>query len=156
MQRVSVTLDDELIEEFEGYLQAKGYANRSEAVRDLIRQKLEAERQLKKREGGCMGTLTYVYNHHERELAKRLTQAQHDHHNLSVSTLHVHMDHDNCLETVVLSGRIDEVERFANTIIAHPGVRHGQLYLLPVEIHEDSHAHDPSNTSPHEHLKPLT
>ncbi|CAG0910825.1 unnamed protein product [Cyprideis torosa] len=102
-----------------------------------------------------MATLTYVYNHHERELASRLTQVQHEHHDLTMSTTHVHLDHDNCMETAVLRGTVEQVEDLANAIISQPGVRHGQLYLLPVQVEQHRHAHGHHSHS-HTHIKPLT
>lgn len=159
MERMTISLDDELVDQFEQFLVARGYRNRSEAIRDLIRERLEAER-MKAPEGGhCIGTLCYVYNHHERMLASRLTEAQHRHHDLAVSTLHVHLDHDNCLETVVLRGPTRTVEEFANSVISQAGVRHGRLYLVPVEIRQATHAHDDTgsgHTHPHTHAQPIT
>jgi len=105
--------------------------------------------------------MSYVFGHHERELADRLTALQHAHHDLCVSTTHVHLDHDDCLETLVLRGPTAAVRRFADALVAERGVRHGQLNLITVEVsgrgakyaHADSrgtHAH----THPHVHLKP--
>lgn len=152
MERISVSLDESLVAQFEQFLQAKGYSNRSEAIRDLIREKLEAERAEHSAESYCVGTLTYVYNHEERELARRLTLAQHAHHDLSVSTLHVHLDHDNCLETVVLKGVVEQVQAFANSITSQPGVRHGQLNIIPVDMDSDAHRHGAEHT----HIRPQT
>ncbi|HPE60241.1 MAG: nickel-responsive transcriptional regulator NikR [Thiothrix sp.] len=131
MQRITISLEDELIAAFEQFMSRHSYQNRSEAIRDLIRDRLESERHQTTPDGKVIGTLTYVYNHHERELASRLTRAHHHHHELSISTLHVHLDRDNCLETVVLSGTAGEVQSFADNTIAQPGIRHGRVYLLP-------------------------
>lgn len=156
MQRISITLDDELVREFETYLTDRGYRNRSEAMRDLIRARLDSERLARQPQGACVANLTYVYNHRERELAARLTRTQHAHHHLAVSTLHVHLDHDNCLETVVLRGPVEQVQQFANAVIAAPGVRHGKLYLLSVEVSEQRHGHgDAAPPHSHVHLKPI-
>ena len=140
MERITISLDQDLAQRFDEYLAQRGYRNRSEAMRDLIRDKLESDR-LDAAEGDSLGALTYVYNHHERELASRLTQAQHNHHDLAVSTLHVHLDHDNCMETVVLKGPTARLREFADSVISRPGVRHGQLYLVPVEIDHAAHGH---------------
>ena len=157
MQRMTITLDDELVEEFEQFLQAKGYANRSEAIRDLIRDRLDRQRLDQHPGGDCIATLSYVYNHHQRELASRLTQAHHDHHDLSVSTMHVHLDHDNCLETVVLNGKTSEIQAFANDVISQPGVRHGKLYLVPAKQETASHAHgEHGHSHRHQHTKPIS
>ncbi len=156
MQRVTITLDDDLNAAFERFRAEHGYANRSEAVRDLIRERLQAERLQREPTGQCVASLSYVYNHHERELASRLTQAHHQHHDLAVSTLHVHLDHDHCLETVVLRGASDRVRAFADAVIAQPGVRHGRLSVLPVRVAEETHNHgDDGGAGLHLHLEPL-
>jgi len=157
MQRITITLDDELIEEFEKYREERGYANRSEAVRDLIREQLDAERLRASPSGDCLASLTYIYNHQERALATRLTRSHHAHHDLTVSTLHVHLDHDNCMETVVLRGPIDRVRGFADAIMAQPGVRHGKLYLFPVRASDQAHSHgDDGRAERHLHLEPIS
>lgn len=155
LERISVSLDEDLIEKFESYLKVNGYKNRSEAIRDLIRDKLESDVVEQDKNGHCVGTLTYVYNHDERELARRLTRVQHHHHDVAISTLHVHLDHDNCMETVVLQGRIAEVQAFANAIISQAGVRHGKLNLVPAEVQGEKHKHGTSEHF-HTHTHPKT
>jgi CopG family transcriptional regulator, nickel-responsive regulator len=155
MERITISLDEALAREFDRFIKQRGYRNRSEAVRDLLRLKLESERLEGARQGHCVGTLTYVYNHEERELARRLTTVQHEHHDLAISTLHVHLDHDNCLETVVVQGPTRQVRAFAEEVIARPGVRHGELYLIPVEVRESAHAHG-QGKSRHRHSSPRT
>jgi CopG family nickel-responsive transcriptional regulator len=150
MHRITITLDDQLSDEFEKFRRERGYGNRSEAVRDLIRERLDAERLRASPTGNCLASLTYVYNHHERELAARLTRVHHDHHDMAVSTLHVHLDHHNCMETVVLRGPVDRVQGFANTVITQPGVRHGKLYVLPLKAGSESDIHGGS-ARPHRH-----
>jgi CopG family transcriptional regulator, nickel-responsive regulator len=149
MQRVTISLDDELAVQFDALMAREQYQNRSEAVRDLIRRALEEDRVHRDEARHCVASLTYIYNHHERELASRLTQAQHEHHDLALSTLHVHLDHDNCLETVVLRGATRQVREFAAGIIAERGVRHGKLNLVPVELRGYRHAG-------HVHAQPKT
>ncbi|MCB1760443.1 MAG: nickel-responsive transcriptional regulator NikR [Gammaproteobacteria bacterium] len=157
MERITISLDDELAAQFDRFLARRGYRNRSEAIRDLLRGQLELERLTNHEEGECVGTLTYIYNHHERELASKLTRAQHHHHDLSLSTLHVHLDHDHCMETLVLNGPTRRVREFANSLISSPGVRHGKLYLVPVESDHKSHSHGQSQTpSSHSHKRPQT
>jgi CopG family nickel-responsive transcriptional regulator len=155
MERITISLDTALADEFDQFITQHGYRNRSEAVRDLIRLKLESERLEKERKGHCVGTLTYVYNHEERELARRLTTLQHEHHDLAVSTLHVHLDHENCLETVVVQGPTGQVRSFADEVIARPGVRHGELYLVPVDVKKSVHKHGQGHAS-HTHRSPHT
>jgi CopG family nickel-responsive transcriptional regulator len=151
MQRFTITLDDQLVEAFEQFMAARGYGNRSEAIRDLIRERLGSEQLAQTPQGDCMANLTYVYNHHERELASRLTRTQHEHHDLVVSTLHVHLDHHDCMETVVLRGPLERVQRFAHTTISQPGVRHGRLYILPVKMTQAEHSHGEAD-QPHRHV----
>jgi CopG family nickel-responsive transcriptional regulator len=155
MQRITITLDEQLAERFDAFRKERGYANRSEAFRDLLREKLDSEQLMQGAGGDCLATLTYVYNHHERTLATRMTRVQHEHHDLTVSTLHVHLDHDNCMETVVLRGPVARVRGFANAVIARPGIRHAKLHLLPVTVRERTHAHG-SSTQPHAHLEPIS
>ena len=157
MQRITITLDDALVADFEAFLAAHGYGNRSEAIRDLIRERLDAERLGEDSAGDCLASLTYVYNHHQRDLAARLTDAHHDHHDLTVSTLHVHLDHENCMETVVLRGAADRVLAFADAVIAQPGVRHGRLHRFAVRATESDHAHgDADRGHRHLHIEPLS
>jgi CopG family nickel-responsive transcriptional regulator len=153
MERLTISLNDQLAKQFDGVIHKRGYFNRSEAVRDLIRDLLETVRLEEHLEGHCIATLSYIYNHHESELASSLTSAQHDHHDLTLSSMHVHMDHDNCLEVTILRGSIKSVKDFANHIIATRGVRHGKLHLLPVEIVQERHSPD---SVPHVHSNPLT
>src|SRR5918999_317590 len=104
MQRVTVSLDEGLAGEFDELAASRGYQNRSEAVRDLMRQAVEARRLERGESRLCVANLSFIFNHHERALAERLTEAQHAHHDLVVSSMHVHLDHVNCLESVMLKG----------------------------------------------------
>ncbi|WP_408034156.1 nickel-responsive transcriptional regulator NikR [Thiorhodovibrio winogradskyi] len=152
-----MTIDDDLAEQFETYRTSRGYGNRSEALRDLIRDRLGAEELDRPEASDCLATLTYVYNHQQRELAARMTRLSHEHHDLSVSTLHVHLDHDNCLETVVLRGLAQRVRAFADAIRAETGVRHARLFLLPVRASELAHGHgDAEGSARHLHLEPMS
>ena len=96
-----------------------------------------------------MGALSYIYNHHERQLASRLTGMQHEHHDLAVSTLHTHLDHDNCIEAVILRGPTQAVLEFADAVKAQPGVRHGNFYPIPIELEAPARRK-------HVHAKPAT
>ncbi len=155
MERITISLDEELVSQFEAYLKQRNYKNRSEAIRDMIRDTLENERMAKSESSHCVGTLSYVFNHEERELARRLTHAHHHHHDVSVSTLHVHLDHDNCLESVVVNGPTQQVKEFANAVISQPGVRHGKLNLIPVDVQQEAHHHG-SEAHRHTHTRPQT
>ncbi|MCG7868697.1 MAG: nickel-responsive transcriptional regulator NikR [gamma proteobacterium symbiont of Stewartia floridana] len=151
MQRMTITLDDDLVNDFEKFLSDNGYQNRSEAIRDLLRERIDGQRLKENPSGNCLANLTYVFNHHERNLANRLTESQHAHHDLNIATLHVHLDHDNCMESVVLRGPIERVQAFANATIAQPGVRHGNLYMVPAKIAAQTHQHG-SGPQPHRHV----
>lgn len=131
MQRVTVTLDDDLMAGLDRVIAARGYQNRSEAIRDLARTGLAQAASEVAGSRRCVAALVYVYDHNARDLPKRLTQGFHDHHDLSQATLHVHLDPHNCLEVTVLKGRGSEVQAFADHVIAERGVRHGHVVYLP-------------------------
>lgn len=153
MERFTISLDGKLAHEFDHWIADRGYANRSEAVRDLFRAELERTRQETRQSLHCIACLSYVFNHHERDLAERITRLQHEHHELTVSTLHAHLDHDHCLETVILKGATGEVQRFADAICAERGVHHGKVNLISVELHQPTHAPAaPASAHPHGHL----
>ena len=150
MDRFTISLDEHLAEAFDNLITDRGYATRSEAVRDILRSHLQANERRRKVKGTCVAVLSYLYNHHERELSERLATIQHAHHTLTISTMHAHLDHDECIETVLLRGPILQVQQFADEIIAERGVRHGQINLISVEITKP-HTHGGST---HRHLKP--
>ena len=150
MDRFTISLDEDLAEAFDELIKERGYATRSEAVRDILRSHLQQSAEKRDTRGVCVANLSYVYNHHERELAVRLTSIQHAHHELTVSTMHAHLDHDQCIETVMLKGSVRRVREFADEIIAERGVRHGALNLVNVEL-SAPHTHGGST---HRHLKP--
>ena len=160
MERITISLDADLAAEFDRLIAERGYRNRSEAMRDLLRAHLEQSRRSRGEATHCVANLSYVYNHHERDLAERLTTAQHDHHDLTVSTMHAHLDHENCLESVVLRGPTAAVRSFADALIAERGVRHGQLNLIDVEVdagRAHGHGYRPAGSGHgHVHLKPKT
>jgi CopG family nickel-responsive transcriptional regulator len=143
MERFTISLSDELAHQFDELLRKKGYQNRSEAVRDMVRTELAAASIERHEAPFCIASLSYVYNHHARDLAERLTEIQHEHHDIVLSTMHVHLDHDNCIETLILRGATEEVTKFAHTLMAEPEVRHGRLNLVPVDVEKgQSHGHD--------------
>ncbi|HTY99542.1 MAG TPA: nickel-responsive transcriptional regulator NikR [Rhodocyclaceae bacterium] len=157
MERITISLDEDLAREFDALIARRGYGNRSEAVRDLLRSHLEAARLAARESSHCVANLSYVYNHHERDLAERLTSLQHAHHDLTVATMHAHLDHDNCLESVILRGPTATVRAFADALAAERGVRHGHLNLVSVEVGAGGHSHGyrpRGKGSSHLHLKP--
>lgn len=141
MDRFTISLDERLAAEFDALMRARGYGNRSEAVRDLLRSRIEGERLARDAAPYSVGCLSYVYDHHERELTERLTVLAHDHHDLVVSATHAHLDHETCMETVILRGRTRAVREFADAVIAERGVRHGFLNLVPVDVAAARHTH---------------
>jgi len=150
MERITISLDESLARAFDVLIRSRGYANRSEAVRDMLRRELESDRLAREDAPHCVASLSYVYNHHERRLAERLTDLQHHAHDLVVSSMHVHLDHDHCLETLFLRGHTIEVRALAEQISAERGVRHAALNLVPVETEAVlQHAH-------HVHSRPHT
>jgi CopG family nickel-responsive transcriptional regulator len=160
LERFTVSLDGDLAAAFERLIAERGYKNRSEAVRDLLRGALESSRQTADGDGHCVANLSYVYNHHERDLAERLTSLQHGQHDLTVATMHAHLDHENCLESVILRGATPAVRAFADALMAERGVRHGQVNLIAVEIdsgHDHQHGYVPrGKVRTHVHMKPKT
>ena len=152
MQRTTITLDDDLMARLDEFMAERGYANRSEAIRDLVRSGLEQVTLEASPRAQCLGAAIYVYDHESRELSSRLTRAAHDHHDISLATLHVHLDHDSCMEVTVLRGPAGEVRHFADHVIAERGVRHGRLVLVPVEERFETHTHGETRAEPHPHL----
>ncbi len=126
--RFGVSLPQHLIKKFDAHIREKNYSNRSEAIRDLIRQEL-IEEEIDQDEREVIGALHLLYNHHKRELSDQLTSIQHDLHHLIISSTHVHLDHDNCLEVILLRGQSSKLRHLANQLIALKGVIHGRLYL---------------------------
>lgn len=125
-ERVGISLSGTLLGAFDRVIARKGYPSRSEAIRDIIRDYL-VEQEWIAGKGEVVGTVTIVYDHHSRELGKRLTDLQHHHHGAIISSTHVHLDEDNCLEVVIVKARPTEVRRIADELIGTRGVKHGKL-----------------------------
>jgi CopG family nickel-responsive transcriptional regulator len=126
LTRFGISIDDRLLKRFDDLIADKGYVNRSEAIRDLIRNALVEEAWARGDEE-TVGTVTLVYDHHTRDLADKLTEQQHSHHEAIVSALHVHLDAHHCLEVVVVKGKARSVKRLADELIGTKGVKHGKL-----------------------------
>ncbi|MHB8810737.1 MAG: nickel-responsive transcriptional regulator NikR [Desulfobulbaceae bacterium] len=124
--RFGISMDGQLLESFDRLIAGKGYSNRSEAVRDLIRNALVDE-QWSHEDEEAVGTVSLVYDHHTRELSDKLTEHQHSHHRNIVSALHVHLDAHHCLEVVVIKGKAGEIRHLADELIGTKGVKHGRL-----------------------------
>lgn len=151
--RFGVSAEEDLLSSFDRLIANQGYGNRSEALRDLMRDAL-VRSQVEAKAGGkteVLGSLTLVYDHHARDLADHMADIQHDHHGLVISVLHVHVSHDDCMEVIAMRGRAVEVRTLAEALLSLKGVKHGKLFItLPSQViatHQtaDGHAH------PHDH-----
>lgn len=149
MQRITITLDDDLVREVDRLIKARGYQNRSEAIRDLARMGIRQAAEEAGTSGDCIAALVYAYDFHERDLAKRLAKAMHDRHDLALASLQVPLDHDTRMEVVVLRGERGDVAHFSEHVIAERGVRHGKLVVLPAEMTTEKHLHGGKG---HKHL----
>ena len=159
MQRVTITLDDALMDELDAIIAARGYQNRSEAIRDLARAGIREAAEDVGQKRDCVAALVYVYDHAARQLSKRLTTAYHEHHELSLASLHVHLDEDTCLEVTVLRGKSGDVQHFGEHVIAERGVRHGKIVRMPVEppprrCRRSPHSHDGHAPAPRRSRRP--
>lgn len=125
VQRIGVSLEPELLEWFDKKIEKEGYTNRSEALRDLIRQKMVQE-QWQSGNTECVAAVTLVYDHHG-EIGNKLVYMQHHSHVNIISTMHVHIDHDNCLEVIVLKGAGKDIQDLGNKMISVRGVKHGKM-----------------------------
>jgi CopG family nickel-responsive transcriptional regulator len=154
MERITMSIDEELAGAFDELIRARGYTSRSEAMRDLLRREVESQRVRYQPRALCVASLSYVYNHHVRDLAERLTLAQHEHHDLVVTTTHLHLDHEHCLESAFLKGSTAAVRAFADRILAERGVTHGQLNLITVESGDEHALAGAHRHHGHMHLTP--
>jgi CopG family nickel-responsive transcriptional regulator len=146
LSRIGIALDSDLLKRFDRSIGRRGYTNRSEAFRDLIRDRLVNERTAAP-EATVVGTVTLIYDHHASGITEKLTEAQHEHHELVVSTSHAHLDHDSCLEVLIVHGRSAQVAQFADHLIGLKGVQHGRLVMtIP------AHAIEHKNASQHNHV----
>jgi CopG family nickel-responsive transcriptional regulator len=153
LSRIGIALDSDLLKRFDRSIKRRGYTNRSEAFRDLIRDRLVTERTAAPG-ATVVGSVTLIYDHHVRGLTEKLTATQHEHHHLVVSTSHAHLDHDSCLEVLIVHGQAAAVEHFADLLIGLKGVQHGRLVMtVPAHAIEHSHeggsAHKPTHKHKH-------
>jgi len=154
MERVTISMSDAFAEELAQFMATHHYGNRSEAVRDLARLGLKQATLDSNVAGDCVATLSYVFNHHTRDMARRLTDAHHAHHQLQVATMHVHLDHDHCLEMAVLRGDAGAVREFSSAVIAERGVSYGRVSFIPTTIQTEAHHHGGSPAQDHIHTHP--
>jgi CopG family nickel-responsive transcriptional regulator len=149
MERITITIDDKLLETVDALVEKRGYPSRSEAIRELLREAASHDHAADGR-APCVATLTYVYDHSVRDLSQRIIAAQHDHHDLSIATTHVHFDHDSCLEVAILRGRADAIQTLADSLTAQRGVRHANLHMIPARVTGHRHSHEPGGKG-HDH-----
>ena len=133
LRRFSDSLDEELLQQFDRYIRERGYVNRSEALRDLIRKEFISEEW--EQDGDVAGVVTLVYNHHQPQLQEKITEIQHDYYTLITSTTHVHMDHHNCLEVIIVKGKASRIREMAEKVIAMRGVKNGHLTMTSTGHH---------------------
>jgi CopG family transcriptional regulator, nickel-responsive regulator len=141
LSRTGVSIDGELLQQFDRLIENQGYANRSEALRDLIRDRLVSN-SVGSPNAEVVGTVTLIYDHHTRLLPEKLTDIQHDHHSEIISTVHAHLDHDTCLEVIVVKGKSRSIQKLADLLISTKGVQHGRLVMSSPAI---SHSHAKHN-----------
>ena len=138
MQRITITIDADLLGTIDAVMERRGYASRSEAVRDMIREGASHDIALAGKTP-CVAVLSYVFDHETRALAQRLTRTFHDHHDISVAGMHVHLDHGSCLEVSVLRGTAGTVRQLSDALTAQRGVRHANLHIVPAERPQSRH-----------------
>jgi CopG family nickel-responsive transcriptional regulator len=148
--RFGVSMEDALLHQFDHLIARKGYTNRSEAVRDIVRDKL-VEESIETEHGNVFGALVFIYDHHKRELEKSLSNLQHNYFENIISTSHVHVDHDHCLEVVLLKGDAKKLKNIAEKLISCKGVKHGRLTLTTALQQHAHKKHASSLEKPHEH-----
>lgn len=150
MQRITITIDDDLLQTVDDLMKQQGYESRSEVLRDVIRG-FAAKDRLSIPNTQCIGTLTHVFEYGIRALALRVAQTHHAHHNMIVASTQVYLDHDSSLEVSVLRGESADVRKFAESLSSQRGVRHSNLHLMPVKVETTEHNHG-TGSMPHEHL----
>jgi len=135
LMRFSVSMEEDLLHQFDHLVEHKGYANRSEAIRDIVRDAL-VEESIKAPGGVVYGALVFLYDHHKRELEKSLSNLQHDYYENIITTSHVHVDPDHCMEVVLLNGKAVVLKAIAEKLLSFKGVKHGKLTLtMPLKGH---------------------
>lgn len=127
--RFGVSIEKDLLERFDNFIAERKYATRSEALRDLIRDKLIQEKVQINDKTNVLGSLTIVYDHHASNLLSEMAEIQHLHHELILSVMHLHVSHDDCLEIIALKGFADKISELSNALISLKGVKHGELFI---------------------------
>ncbi len=145
LSRFGVSAEDELLQNFDNLIENRGYGNRSEAIRDLMRDSLiKSHIESFPENADVLGSLTLVYDHHASDLTDKMNELQHAHHELVVSVLHVHVSHDDCMEVIVLRGALNEIQTLSDGLLSLRGVRHGQLFVTVAAKQLISHKPEPN------------
>ena len=144
LRRFGVSIERDLLKQFDGFLSRAGYIGRSEAIRDLIRGRLVDE-EVQGSGTTAFGVFTFVYDHHKGQLEEKLTDVQHEHVSTIITATHVHIDHDHCLEVILLKGKVSILKEIALTLSSLKGVKHTKLVLTSIQGRDHDHPH------PHHH-----
>lgn len=131
MERITISLEKELVKDFDELMQHRGYQTRSEAMRDLLREKIQELRVQRQQPLNCLASISYIYHHRQRDLTERLITMQHAVCDIVMMNSHIHLDSDHCMENLVLKGQSDQVQQVANQIIAQRGVQYGHIAIMP-------------------------
>jgi CopG family nickel-responsive transcriptional regulator len=153
MHRITITLDDALMDELDQLIAARGYQNRSEAIRDLTRIGIQQSLLDADSAPDCVAALVYVYDYDAREMARRLAALFHQHHDLSVATTHMHLNHESGMEVALLKGPTEAVRQLADSVLTERGVRHGRAVIVPAVTGEGEHHHDSPHAQTHTHIR---
>ena len=132
VERIGVSLESKLLAKFDTLIEKQGYQNRSEAIRDLVRQQL-SEKTLANPKAKAVAAVCIVYDHHSTKLMEKLTSLQHSHLLKTISSIHIHLDHHNCMEIIVLKGTVGDINKVADNILSQKGVKLGKVNLIPTE-----------------------
>lgn len=153
MQRLTISLDDDTATAIDDYMTQRGYSNRSEAIRDLVRETLVRKPTEIASRDHCCAAVSYVYDYDGRDLATRLDRAQHEHHDLIIASMKTSLNHRHCMEVMLLKGPNNSVRRFAEATLVERGVVFGQINLVPIRSDNVRHKHDEHGLA-HDHLVP--
>ena len=149
MQRITIAIEDELLQALDLHMSRSGAGNRSEAMRDLLRRALRGEAS---RQADCVGVVSYTLDLGRRDLVRRVPQARQSRHDQAIASLSAPLDHSSAVEVTVMRGAVGDVEDYAHGLFAERGVRHGQVHLIPVENVQETHRHGDGPPHAHSHL----
>ena len=149
MQRLTISLDDAMADEIDAFMAKNGYSNRSEAMRDLVRDALVRSSSSGVTTQNCVAAVSYVFDYDGRDLALRLEHAQHEQHDITISSMRTRLDHHHCMEVTLLRGNTARVQQLGEKIVAEKGVRFGQMNMVPIK--SDGHHHSHGDDGHHHH-----